>query len=161
MDKSGFYYENGNEFYGIFREIPMSGSNHAVGVIPEPTYTIEEQDTDLPSAHKVYMNSMNEYEAAKQLVPSYSFWKSMLKSSIKIRKLIEEWREEKMMKDQAEARKMLWEQAQKGNVTAQRILYESKKEEAQQRQAQARAAMEDKHQQEMAEKVLGRLKVVK
>ena len=161
MDKSRFYYENGNEFYGIFREIPMSGSNCAIGVIPEPTYTIEEEDTDLPSAHKIYMDSMNEYEAARKLVPSYTFWKNMLKTSIKVRRLIEEWREEKMMMDQAAARRLLWEQAQKGNVTAQRILYESKKEEQQQRIAQARAAVEDKRQQELAEQTLTRLKVVK
>ena len=161
MNKSNFYYENGNEFYGIFREIPMSGSNNAVGVIPPPSYTLEEEDTDLPSAHKIYMESMNEYEAAKQLVPTYAFWKNMLRTSVKIRKLVEEWREEKMMKDQAQARRMLWEQANKGNVTAQRILYEAKKEEAQQRAMQARAMREDKYQQEMAEQVLGRLKVVK
>jgi len=161
MDKSKFQYENGNPFYGIFREIPMSGSNNAIGDIPPPSYTIAEEDDDLPSAHRIYMDSMNEYEAAKTLVPTWDSWKSMLKFSVKIRRMVESWREEKMMKDQASARRMLWEQAQKGNVTAQRILYESKKEEAQQRATQARAAMEDKHQQAMAEQVLGRLKVVK
>jgi len=161
MDKSNFYYENGNNFYGIFREIPMNGANNVVGVIPEAVYTILEEDDTLPSAHKIYMNSMNEYEAAKQLVPTWDYWKEMIKASLKIRRMIEAWREEKMLKDQAEARRMLWEQASKGNVSAQKILYESKKEEQQQRQAQARAAMEDKHQQQMAEQVLGRLKVIK
>lgn len=160
MDKSKFYYENGSEFYGIFREIPMSGSNNAIGKIPSPSYTTNEDDDILPSAHKIYMDSMNEYEAAKQLVPTWEFWKNMLKTSIKVRKLVEAWREEKMLKDQAEARRMLWAQAEKGNVSAQKILYESKKEEAQQRAAQAKAAVEDRRQQEMAESVLTRLKVV-
>lgn len=161
MNKDSFYCENGREWYGIFREIPLNGANNIEGSVPPPSYTVNEEDDDLPSAHKIYMDSMNEYEAAKALVPTWEFWKNMLKFSVKIRRLIEGWREEKMLKDQAAARRMLWEMAQKGNVSAQRILYESKKEEAQQRQAQARAAMEDRHQQEMAEKVLGRLKVVK
>lgn len=134
MDKSKFYFNNGTPFFGIFRENPVNF--HFSLEQKEPVYTIEEEDNDLPSAHKVYMESMNEYEAAMKLVPSWAFWKQMLRQSVKVRRMLDEWREEKLMKDQAKAKRMLWEQAENGNIQAQRLLFESKKEEAQLRQSE-------------------------
>lgn len=125
MDR--FHYEDGMPFYGIFREIPMSGQT--TKEYKPALYTIAEQDDDLPSAHRIYMNSQTEYDAALKLTNSWDYWKGMLRTSSKIRKVIEEWREEKMLKDQTVAKKMLWEAAENGNASAQRILYEAKKEE--------------------------------
>lgn len=126
MDTSKFYYLDGSPFHGIFKEIPLTGQY--MKEVKPPVYTVQE-------AHDIYMECMNEYDAALKLTPSWEYWKGMLKASMKVRKVVEDWREEKMFKDQARARALLWEQAEKGNVSAQRILYESKKEEAQQRQA--------------------------
>lgn len=135
MDKSDFYFSDGTPFYGIFKEIPMSG----VWIKNEdklPVYTTNEEDGELPSAHKVYMSAMNEYDAALKLVPTWSYWSNMLKQSVKIRRLIETWREEKMLQDQARAKALIWKQAEKGNIQAQKLLYESKKEEAAIRRAE-------------------------
>lgn len=130
----------------------------------EPVYTISEEDGELPSAHKIYMQSMNEYDAAMRLVPTWSFWTQMIKHSIKIKRMLESWREEKMLMDQARARAMLWEQAAKGNISAQKILYESKKEEAElrrvEREKQYKYATE-KGKLEDAYKTITTLKAVK
>ena len=159
MDRSKFYYSDGVPFHGIFREIPMSGQ--WIKEEPkEPVYTIDTKDTDLPSAHQIYMNSMNEYDAAVKLTPSWEYWQGMLKS-VTIKRMIENWREEKMLKDQAAAREMLWEQAKKGNVSAMKVLYESKKEEAEQKRRMSRAQQEDLRHQQLAEATISRLKVVK
>jgi len=161
FNKQDFYYTNGTPFNGIFKEIPLGGTHN----VPEPNkpamYTIQEQDQELPSAHKIYMASMNEYDAALKLTPSFVFWKQMLKCSVKIHRLILSWREEKMLRDQAEARRLLWVQAQKGSVPAQKILYESKKEEAEQRKQKTSEAQEDLRQQHLAEATISRLKVIK
>lgn len=153
MNKSDFYYSDGVPFHGIFREVALSGQWIKEEPKP-PVYTILEEDNDLPSAHKVYMHSMNEYEAAMQLVPSWEYWKNMLKTCVKIRRVVEKWREEKYQKDQAEARRLLWEAAKKGNVSAQRILYEARKEEKAQ---QIRAKEEESQSQKETEMLQDRI----
>jgi len=155
--KDKFYYGNGTPFHGIFKEIPMSGAQNVPADPMDPLYTIDTEDGDLPSAHKIYMESLNEYDAALKLVPSWPFWRQMLKTSVKIRRLISDWREEKLLKDQAAARAMLWEQAQKGNVSAQRILYESKKEEAEQRRKEKETKSIEAKEQSVLEARLERL----
>ncbi len=122
------HYTDGTPFHGIFREIPMSGQIEKEKMYP--LYTTEEYDTDLPSAHKIYMNSENEYDAAIKLVGSYRFWINMVKTCVKIRRVVDEWRDEKLLKDQSIARALLWRAAEDGNVAAAKVLYESRKEEA-------------------------------
>ena len=163
MDKSKFYFSDGTPFYGIFKEIPMSGM-WSKGEEKQPLYTIEEVDTDLPSAHYIYMNSVNEYDAAMKLVPTWAYWKQLLKGSIKVRRQVEDWREEKMLRDQAKAKNLLWEQAEKGNFQAQRVLYESKKEESdlkRQRRNQEERQSKEKDVLEGTLERLSKLKVVK
>ena len=164
MNKQDFYLDNGHPFNGIFKEIPPNGVSKIKGRIPPPVYTILPEDNELPSAHKIFMESMNEYDAAMKLVPSWEYWKNMLRTSVRIAKLIDEWREEKLLKDQAAARQMLWDQAKKGNVSAQRILYESKKEEAAQKRQQKEIRNREIKEQEILEERLAtitNLKVVK
>lgn len=160
MDKDKFYFSDGRPFFGIFREIPMSGvwikEEHK-----DPVYTILEVDDDLPSAHKIYMESLNEYDAAIKLVPTWSYWTQMIKHSIKIKRLLEAWREEKMLMDQAKAKALLWEQAAKGNISAQKILYESKKEEAEIRRMEREKSYKYENEKNKLEEAYNRLKVVK
>jgi hypothetical protein len=127
----------------------------------DPVYTIGYDDTDLPSARKIYMDSVNEYEAAVRLTPSWEYWKGMLKTCIKIRREIDKWREEKYQKDQAEARRLLWEAAQKGNVSAQRILYEARKEEKAQQQRAKQEEHQNQKETEMLQDRLARLTELK
>lgn len=160
MNKADFYYSDGVPFHGIFREIPMSGQ-WLKNEVKEPLYTINPEDDDLPSAFKVYMDSINEYEAALKLCPSWEYWKNMLKTCVKIRRVVDQWREEKYLRDQAAARKLLWEAAEKGNVSAQRILYEARKEEKQQAARQKRVEQESMKEQSMLEERLARLTELK
>jgi hypothetical protein len=159
MNKNDYFYEDGMPFYGIFREISLSGQYTKEEKFP--LFTLQEEDDDLPSAHKIYMSAMNEYEAAIQIVPTWEFWKNMLKTSVKIRRVVDQWREEKYQKDQAAARRLLWEAAQKGNVSAQRILYEARKEEKQQAARQRRVEHESMKEQEMLQERLARLTELK
>lgn len=160
MDKSKFYFSDGVPFHGIFRGVPLSGL--WIKEEPkDPVYNIEPEDDDLPSAKKIYMESMNEYEAAIALTPSWEYWKNMLKTSVKVRRLIDDWREEKFQKDQAAARRMLWDAAKKGNVSAQRILYEARKEEQQQKLRQKKEVTQTIRETEMLEDRLARLTELK
>ena len=162
MDKSKFYYSDGIPFHGIFREIQLSGQYTKEE--KEPLYTILEEDDDLPSAHRIYMESMNEYDAAMKLVPTWTYWNTMLKHSVRIRHQVESWREEKLLRDQARAKAMLWAQAEKGNISAQRVLYESKKEEAEQRRRQSEQNKRSQKEQSVlgeAFEKLGKLELVK
>lgn len=159
MDKSKYYYEDGMQFNAIFREISLPGQY--MKEKKDPLFTINPEDDDLPSAYKIYMESVNEYEAATKICPSWDFWKNMLKSSPRVRKVIDEWREEKYLKDQAAARRLLWDAAEKGNVSAQRILYEARKEEKQQAQRAKRAEQESIREQEMLQDRLARLTELK
>ena len=156
------YYPNGAPYFGVFKEIFIPGQgNKAYDPPTSPLYTIEEQDNELPSAHKIYMNSMTEYDAAMKLFGSFKYWKEMLKGSIKIRALIEEWREEKMLRDQDKARRILWEEAEKGNIGAARVIYEAKKEEAQQKAAMREQRNKESSEQEVLEDRLHRLNQLK
>lgn len=158
MDKSKFYYPDGMPNFSIFHEIPLTGINNKIAHkgmnAPDPVWHLDE-------AHEIYMNSMNEYEAAMQLVPTWAFWQEMLKKSSKIKRQVDLWREEKLMKDQARAKRLLWEQAEKGNVSAQKMLFEAKKEEAQLRKHEVKAKQEEMRHEAMAEATLHKLKVVK
>jgi hypothetical protein len=160
MNKEDFYYSDGVPFHGIFREIPMSGQ-WIKGEPKVPLYTIKDDDDDLPSARKIYMDSVNEYDAALRLTPSWSYWKHMVEHCVKIKRVIEEWREEKYQKDQAQARKLLWEAAQKGNVSAQRIIYEARKEEKEQKEREKRELHQSQKETDLLQDRLSRLTELK
>lgn len=100
-----------------------------------PLYTMHEEEREgLPSAKKIYMEAESEYEAAMQLVGSWQHWKRLLRCSPFMKGLpystwegLEAWREEKEIRDKADALKQLKKSAEKGNVTAQKIIYEGEK----------------------------------
>jgi SOS response regulatory protein OraA/RecX len=160
MDTSKFYYSDGVPFHGIFREVPLSGQ-WIKNEPKEPVYTTKHEDDDLPSAYKIYMDCVNEYEAAVALTPSWEYWKNMLKICVKIRRVIEDWREEKYQRDQAIARRLLWDAAQKGNVSAQKLLYEARKEEREQKIREKIQQDQSTKETEMLENRLARLSELK
>lgn len=159
MNKEDFYHLDGSPWHGIFREIPLSGQWHKEEKFP--LYTTRQDDDDLPSAHKIYMAALNEFDAATQLTPSWEYWKGMIKTCVKIRRVIEVWREEKYQRDQMRARALLWKAAETGNVTAQRILYEAKKEERQQRLIERKEYDQVSQDAEMLQERLARLTELK
>lgn len=97
-----------------------------------PVYTMRSSDRDgCKSAYQIYMNSVNEYDAAMKIVGDMRHWRRLcgLKwfmegSDEKAFDGLRQWREDKAMKDQAELVTLLKEQAENGNVNAQKTLYD-------------------------------------
>lgn len=100
-----------------------------------PLYTMREESyRGLPSAYLIYMTSDSEYEAAIKLVGSWNHWQRLLASRPFMEgpdnafswQGLNAWREEKAIKDQAEAFNQLKISAATGNVQAQKLIYEGK-----------------------------------
>lgn len=100
-----------------------------------PLYTMREAPwKGLPSAYQIYMLSDNEYEAAMKLVGSWHHWQRLLKSKPFTNGLedggqwvgLEAWREEKEIKDKAQAYNQLKSSAQQGNVQAQKMIFDGR-----------------------------------
>lgn len=97
-----------------------------------PVYTMKgDSKKGCQSAYQIYMNSVNEYEAAMKIVGDMRHWRRLcgLKwfmegSEEKAFDGLRQWREDKAMKDQAELMQLLKEQAENGNVNAQKTLYD-------------------------------------
>lgn len=95
-----------------------------------PVYTMRGYDRKgCQSAYQIYMNSTNEYEAAMKIVGDMRHWRKLcgLKWFMEGNERqsfdgLNQWREDKAMKDQAEAISQLKEQAENGNVNAQKTL---------------------------------------
>lgn len=102
-------------------------------------------------ARQVYLECDTEYEAAMRFVTSWEHWKEIAKSK-HCKPLIDLWREEKLLQDQTEARKMLLKSARTGNLTAARVIYEAKKEEAQSKQAKKTQKLVDRQEEEILAK---------
>lgn len=102
----------------------------------EPVYSLRSYDNGgLPSAYQIYMNSINEYEAAMKLVGCMRHWRRLCSlkwfmDGIEEQQFdgLAQWRIDKAAKDQAEALYLLKANAEKGNVTAQRTLLEASKQ---------------------------------
>ncbi len=116
---------------GRFRTNIFFEFNKTEGYVP--LYTMREQEyKDLPSAYLIYMTSGSEYEAAMKLVGSWSHWQRLQKVKAFMHGVpesmqwrgIESWREEKELKDRAEAYNQLKVAAGSGNVQAQKIVFE-------------------------------------
>lgn len=96
----------------------------------QPLYTLREYDSDLPSAYKIYMSSVDEYDAAQKLLGSMRHWRRLcgLKWFMEgIPQLgfdgIKSWRQDMEMRDKSAAKKLLKEKAEEGNVSAARALF--------------------------------------
>lgn len=96
----------------------------------EPLYTLREQDKDgLPSAYRIFMDSVDEHDAALKLVGSYSHWRKLcsLKWFVEGREEVgftglRQWREDMSARNATQARAALMALAQTGNVTAAKAL---------------------------------------
>lgn len=103
-----------------------------------PIYTMHEQDKgDLISAHRIYMESVDEYAAAMELVGSWAHWKRLMKikcfmegpdkrTGAKWEGLLK-WREQKRLQEHSRALYYLELAAKSGNVAAARTLLEETK----------------------------------
>ncbi len=101
----------------------------------EPVYSLRDYDhKGYPSAYVIYMDCVDEHEAALKLVGSLSHWRKLtsLKWFLEGRPECQfdgiiQWRADMKARDASEAKKVLQEQTKEKNVTAARaLLAESK-----------------------------------
>lgn len=98
--------------------------------IPAP-YTLRNDDFErdghvYKSMYQIYMHCDSEYEAAIQILGSYSHWNKLKRCSW-FHDHIERWENERNIRDEAIARSILVKLAEAGNVTAARTLYQNSK----------------------------------
>lgn len=107
---------------------------------PDAPYTLRDEDytsrkgNTYKSMGALYTECSSEYEAAIQLVGSWSHWNKLKKEKwftegyettlgLKYRGL-NDWKEEQDLRKKAEAESVLVQEAKEGNVTAAKFIYE-------------------------------------
>lgn len=104
-----------------------------------PLYTLKENDHEAPdgntypSAYKIYIESIDEFDAAQKLLGSTLHWEALCRCTwfmdgyhrgeIKLTMGLKDWRNHKDMADKSAAKQQLLQAAAEGNVSAQRLLY--------------------------------------
>ena len=145
---------------GLFRE-------HGVGCGPYTMYP-DDKEVDgetFKSVYKIYMNSVNEYDAAMKIVGSMDHWRKLCDCTWFVNGIyhkgqqitsgLKHWREDKAMKDEAEMLMHLRTSAQGGNVQAARYLHEYTQKTSSGRQKK------EKHVNPNDQAVKERLQIVK
>jgi hypothetical protein len=118
----------------------------------DPVYSLRDYDhKGYPSAYQIYMNSIDEHEAALKLVGSLSHWRKLTslkwflegRPECQFEGLIQ-WREDMKARDASSAKQVLQEQVKEKNITAARaLLAESKTKTATAAKAKSSAAPAD------------------
>lgn len=95
-----------------------------------PMFTLKEQDTDLPSAYKIYMSSTDEYEAAMKLLGSMRHWRRLCGLKWFMEGIpmsgfdgLRSWRRDMTLRDKSKSKRQLMDAAEAGVVSAQRALF--------------------------------------
>jgi hypothetical protein len=114
--------ENGTqETMGLFHEFK---NHHGMEWTP---YTLKEYDhIGNLSMHKIYITCATEYEAAITLLGNWSHWKKLCGCNW-FKPYKEAWDEERRLKEETIAKKILIEEAEAGSVPAAKTLYEGPK----------------------------------
>jgi hypothetical protein len=123
---------------GVFAFNKMFWEKHDLAATRKdlpPLFTLKlEPHKGLPSAYQIYMDSVDEYDAATKLAPNMKVWDTLVNCNwfregdprhahdgLKV------WREHMKARDASLAKKILQEQAKEGNITAAKtLLAESK-----------------------------------
>lgn len=93
-------------------------------------YNLREDDhKGSKSAYKIYMSCDTEYEAAQKLLGSWKHWEILCAAPFFAREL-DKWREERAIKEQSLATKVLLDQIQEGSVPAAKSILDSHKRKA-------------------------------
>lgn len=97
----------------------------------DPVYTIKEKDNEYPSMYRIYMESVDEYDAAMKLVGSMAHWEKLCalkwfktgRTEVGFRGL-DAWREDMRQRDLSYAKAKLKKAADNGDITATRKLHD-------------------------------------
>jgi hypothetical protein len=96
----------------------------------DPVYSLREDDIKgYPSAYQIYMNSIDEVEAAYKLVGSLYHWNKLLELDWFLEGIpqlsftgVKQWREDLRQRDQMIAKAVIFTAAKAGDVSAARAL---------------------------------------
>lgn len=96
-----------------------------------PLYTLKVEDAHgLPSAYRIYMNSIDEYDAAIKLVGNMKNWRQLENASWFMNGIpemghegLKQWRKDMEARDKSIAKAQLQDKALEGNVAAMTKLY--------------------------------------
>lgn len=144
---------------GLFREWGPGTASYTM--YPEP----RELDNKIyPSAYQIYMDSVNEYDAAMKLVGSMDHWNKLCdctwfmngitQNGNLICRGLKHWREDRELKREAEALRALEVARDNGNVQAARYLHEMSYKVASGKKNQKKeVTSEDKEVKEMLKRV--------
>lgn len=96
----------------------------------KPLYTLkEETKKGLPSAYQIYMQSVDEYDAAMKLVGSMAHWEKLLRCKWftdgveTVFRGVNSWREDMKKRDVSLAKRVLMEKANDGDISAAKALH--------------------------------------
>lgn len=120
--------DNGRPLMCIVHEFNPNKTKPAV-------YTMRDHDWGgYLSLKKIYMESVDEYEAAMEITGSWEHWQRLCKNKTfmngeKARNLtgLSHWREEKKLSEASKAKRLLENAAKTGNVQAAKTLYDDVK----------------------------------
>jgi len=127
----------------------------------KPLYTLKvEPCNGLPSAYQIYMESVDEYEAAIKLVGNIKNWRLLCNSSWFVtgwkehgHEGLTQWRKDMEARDKSRAKAMLMEKAEGGNVAAMTKLYNITPKKADNRLKKELAAVTPSNISEIAERM--------
>ena len=103
-------------------------------------FTLKEQDHNgliAPKPH--YVAAATEYEAALTILGSWAHW-CFLKKSKWFSPIADSWEQERLLREETEAKKILIEEAENGNVTAAKAIYDQGKQSKRGRPTKAEKA---------------------
>lgn len=129
-------------------DIKVKGDNgiqHTQGLFleysnPDAPYTLRNADVKRKgkpyrSMYKIFMECVDEYEAAERLLGSQAHWRKLCGINWFMKGIpevgfegLETWREDMVRRDESLAKKILIEQAKEGNVSAARALQSPQKQ---------------------------------
>lgn len=108
-----YYVENGRF---MTRQIFVEHCDKEKKDLP-PLYTLKQEDGEYPSAYKIYMESVDEYDAAIKLVGNLTRWEYLSKGVL-FEPHLETWRRHMKLRDESMAKKVLLDNVEKGQTTA-------------------------------------------
>jgi len=126
-DFDKLYNDNGSFSRAImFWEMSIPSTR----LLHPPVFTLKQHEhKGLPSAYQIYMDSVDEYDAATKLAPNMKIWDEMVDSKWFFEgepkhghQGLVVWREHKRLKDASMMKKLLIKKAKTGDVTAAKAL---------------------------------------
>lgn len=120
MKTEGLFWEKASKINNLPNRLPAV-----------PVYSLKYYDhKGLPSMYLIYISCATEYEAAMKILGSWRHWKKLCECTF-FKEYLDEWREERTLREESLAKTAILESISGGNVSAAKtILDEGKRKGA-------------------------------